>query len=61
MTADAGANAGAAQARRLEQVYEQLETLLHHPDVAERLRAAPGEQEWSALQVVGHMVEMIPY
>jgi hypothetical protein len=38
-----------------------LNTLLHDHDVVPRLRTAPGEQAWSALQVIGHMVEMIPY
>ena len=61
MTADIHTNSGEAQAQRLERVYEQLSRLLHHPDVVQRLRTAPGEHEWSALQVIGHMVEMIPY
>ena len=61
MAADIRASSGEAQAQRLESVYEQLSRLLHHPDVVQHLRAAPGEQEWSALQVIGHMVEMIPY
>jgi hypothetical protein len=56
-----GTNPSEAQARRLERVYEQLSTLLHQPDVVQRLRTAPSEHEWSALQVIGHMVEMIPY
>ena len=51
----------AEQARRLERVAEQLMSTLRQPDVAERLRAAPGANEWSAAQIVGHMVEMIPY
>jgi hypothetical protein len=38
-----------------------MSALLRRPDVVERLRTAPGEQEWSALQIVGHMAEMIPY
>src|SRR5258706_4443055 len=61
MTADIDTHSSEAQALRLVRVYEQLSTLLNHPDVAQRLRAAPGEHEWSALQVIGHMVEMIPY
>ena len=61
MTADTGTHSSEAQARRLERVYEQLNTLLHDPDVVQRLRTAPGEHAWSALQVIGHMVEMIPY
>jgi hypothetical protein len=31
------------------------------PAVAARLRASPGENEWSAMQTVGHVTEMIPY
>ena len=51
---------GELQARRLESVYEQLTTLLVHSDVVRRLRAT-GDNEWSVMQVLGHMVEMIPY
>lgn len=54
-------NPGERQARRLENVYQQLDALLRQPEVARRLRAAPGENDWSALQVIGHMTEMIPY
>jgi uncharacterized damage-inducible protein DinB len=50
-----------AQAQRLERVHEQLAALLNQPDVAERLRTVPGESEWSALEVLGHIIEMIPY
>ena len=52
---------GEVLARRLEGVSEQLTTLLSQPEVAQRLRTAPGENEWSAMQVLGHVVEMIPY
>jgi uncharacterized damage-inducible protein DinB len=52
---------GEAHARRLERVYEELAALLHQPDSAQRIRRAPDEQAWSALQVLGHMAEMIPY
>jgi hypothetical protein len=38
-----------------------LAALLRQPDVAQRIGRAPDEQAWSALQVIGHMVEMIPY
>jgi hypothetical protein len=51
---------GELQARRLEFVYEQLTTLLVHSDVVRRLRAT-GDNEWSVMQVLGHIVEMIPY
>jgi uncharacterized damage-inducible protein DinB len=61
VTAGTQENPGEAQARRLENVYEQLAALLRQPDVARRLRAAPGENEWSAMQTVGHTAEMIPY
>jgi hypothetical protein len=61
MTTDAGIHSSDTQAQRLERVYEQLNTLLHEQDVVSRLRRAPGEQAWSALQVIGHLVEMIPY
>jgi uncharacterized damage-inducible protein DinB len=54
-------NPGQAQAQRLESVYEQIAVLLRQPDVAGRLRAPGGENEWSAMQVLGHLVEMIPY
>jgi uncharacterized damage-inducible protein DinB len=53
-------NSGEAQARRLENVYEQTAAWLRQPDVAQRLRAG-GENEWSAMQILGHLVEMIPY
>jgi hypothetical protein len=61
MAADISTAPSEAQARRLESVYEQVSTLLHQPDVVQRLHTAPGDHEWSALQVIGHMVEMIPY
>jgi uncharacterized damage-inducible protein DinB len=54
-------NPGEAQARRLEAVAAQLATLLNQPEAARRLHTAPGENEWSAMQVLGHVVEMIPY
>ena len=61
MTAGTEENPAEAQARRLENIYEQLAALLRRPDVAQRLRAAPGESEWSAMQTLGHTAEMIPY
>ena len=51
---------GEPQARRLESVCEQLTTLMVHSGAIRRLRAA-GDNEWSVMQIVGHMVEMIPY
>jgi hypothetical protein len=61
MKTDTEENPGEAHARRLESVYEQVAALLSRPDVAQRLRAAHTEGEWSAMQTLGHMVEMIPY
>ena len=61
MTTHTSESPGEAQARRLERVYEQVAGLLRDPDVASRLRTAPGENEWSAMQTLGHMTEMIPY
>jgi uncharacterized damage-inducible protein DinB len=49
------------QAKRLERVYDEVARLLRDPGVALRLRTAPGKDEWSAMQVLGHMTEMIPY
>jgi uncharacterized damage-inducible protein DinB len=61
MKASSEENWGEAQAQRLEKVYEQLATLLRQREIAGRVRAAGGEDEWSAMQILGHMVEMIPY
>jgi uncharacterized damage-inducible protein DinB len=49
------------QAARLEAACQHIGEVLHQPAVAERLRSAPGESEWSAMQTLGHTVEMIPY
>jgi hypothetical protein len=49
-----------AQAQRLERAGAQLAALLQTPQVAQRLRAA-NASDWSALQVIGHVIEMIPY
>ena len=55
------AKSAEAQAQRLEHVYEQLAALLGQPDVMQRLRTPTSEHEWSAMQIMGHMLEMIPY
>jgi hypothetical protein len=49
------------QIRRLELVYEQLAAELRRPDVVQRLQNAPAEAEWSTMEILGHMTEMIPY
>src|SRR5262249_6218962 len=61
VTAPAKSSSGEAQANRLERVYEEVAKLLREPGVASHLRTAPGEREWSAMQALGHMTEMIPY
>src|SRR5215468_6847383 len=61
MTTRVEDNAGEMQARRLEQVYEEVARLLRDANVASRLRTAPGQEEWSAMQTLGHVTEMIPY
>ena len=62
MTTDAiASSSGEAQAKRLERFYEEVAKLLQEPGVAARLRTPPGRSEWSAMQTLGHMTEMIPY
>ena len=61
MTTHVPENPGEGQAQRLERVYAQVAILLREPSMAARLRRAPGEKEWSAMQTLGHMTEMIPY
>ena len=50
-----------AQAHRLEALYTALEAELTQPGIIERLRHPASENEWSAMQTLGHIVEMIPY
>lgn len=52
---------GDAQAHRLEAVVARITTLVQQPDHARRLRDTPGPDEWSVLQTIGHMAEMIPF
>ena len=52
---------GESQARRLERVYEQVASLLGQAEATARLRTPPGQSEWSAMQTLGHVTEMIPY
>src|SRR5437773_7548653 len=54
-------NPGEMQAKRLERVSEEVARLLRDPQVVPRLQASPGNNEWSAMQTLGHMTEMIPY
>ena len=61
MTTPITENPSETQAERLERVCAEVAELLREPKVASRLRASPGENEWSAMQTLGHMTEMIPY
>jgi uncharacterized damage-inducible protein DinB len=61
VTTDVTQNPAETQAKRLERVYQEVAKLLGEPKVASRLRTAPGKDEWSAMQTLGHMTEMIPY
>lgn len=61
MTAHSKRSSGEAQANRLEHVYEEVAKLLREPGVASRLGTAASQGEWSAMQTLGHMTEMIPY
>jgi uncharacterized damage-inducible protein DinB len=61
VTTPTKSGSGEAQANRLERVYEEVAKLLRDAGVALRLRTPPGGNEWSAMQTLGHMTEMIPY
>ena len=50
-----------ALAARLESAGAAMAAAMRQPELARRLRAIPSEAEWSALQTLGHVVEMIPY
>ena len=52
---------GEAQARRLEAMLEKLEAAFAQPAVSNRARNAPGENEWNALQTLGHLIEIVPF
>jgi hypothetical protein len=54
-------SSGQARAKRIEQVYDEVANLLQGPGVASRLRTSPAATEWSAIQTLGHMTEMIPH
>jgi len=60
MTAGCEPRPGESQARRLEAVCEQLTSLLSRAEGSGRPPAAAGTV-WSIPQVLGHLVEMIPY
>jgi len=57
---DQPVSSAAEQARRLEAVYTAIAAAFDEPGGVERLRNTPAD-EWSTMQILGHMVEMIPY
>lgn len=61
MTTHTDEQPGEAHARRLESAGERLQTLLSQTDIAQRGYTTPGSEAWSAMQTLGHTVEMIPY
>lgn len=61
MTIETVIPSGAEQARRLEAVYAQLVQRLSTPAAIQAWQAAESGKEWSVTEVLGHMVEMIPY
>jgi len=61
VTGDTTQSSADAQAKRLERVYDEVAKLVRAPGAAPRLRTPPAVNEWSAMQTLGHMTEMIPY
>jgi hypothetical protein len=61
MTTESQTISADTQAQRLETAVAQIAALVREPTHAQRLRTAPGENEWHVLQVLGHCAEMIPY
>src|SRR5258705_12976926 len=61
VTTPTKSGSGEGQANRLERVHEEVAKLLREPGVASRLRTPPGANEWSPMQTLGHLTEMIPH
>ncbi len=49
------------QANRLEVAASGMAAMVRQPSDAPHLHAAPGSNEWNALEIMGHCAEMIPY
>lgn len=49
------------QARRLENVAQGVAQLLSAPMTTSALKASDHQDEWSVMELLGHLVEMIPY
>lgn len=54
-------NSAEDQARRLEGVAGQVTTMIRRPEAAVRIDAASLGDDWSPMEILGHLVEMIPY
>jgi hypothetical protein len=52
---------GDEQASRLEQVHHQLAQLVADHKLARTVAPAGAGEEWSITQLLGHLVEMVPY
>lgn len=61
MAAEIDSKNAQSQAQRLERVAAQLDALLSQPQAVQHIRNHPGDGEWSVMQVLGHLAEMIPY
>lgn len=61
MSTDSSTSPGEAQAQQLEAIAAQITSLVQQPDNAQRLRTAPGENEWTVMELLGHYAEMIPH
>lgn len=49
------------QARRLENVAQGVAQLLSAPMTTSAVKAADVQDEWSVMELLGHLVEMIPF
>ena len=50
-----------SQAKRLEEIGHKFVFLLQQPDITQRVHTSPNENEWSVMQTLGHLVEMMPF
>lgn len=52
---------GEAQARRLESAVRRIGVVIHKAENAQQVRGPSRGDEWTVLQTLGHLAEMIPY
>lgn len=50
-----------AQAERLEKVAGEVTRVLRERDEERRKHSTLGDAEWSGMQILGHLVEMVPF